>query len=149
MILKNYLSLSLSLSLSLFRTISHTCNNFQIGPFFLPPRLTGEMYVEFLENELPALLKDVPLRDREQLIFQHDGAPAHFARYVRNFLDTRYPDRWIGRGGPITWPARSPELNVLDYFVWGHIKHLVEHNRDGTKTEMREAIVAAFNTITP
>ncbi|XP_067203031.1 uncharacterized protein [Linepithema humile] len=44
--------------------------------------------------------------------------------------------RWIGRGGPIVWPARSPDLNVLDYFVWGYIKALVEHKRDGTENEL-------------
>lgn len=55
----------------------------------------------------------------------------------------------MGRDGPIIWPARSPDFNVLDYFVWGHIKNLVEHRRDGTEVEVREAILAAFNTITP
>lgn len=98
---------------------------------------------------MPVLLEDVPLRARETLIFQHDGAPPHYTRRVREILDERFPDKWIGRGGPITWPARSPDLNVLDYFVWGHIKAKVEHRRNGTEAEVREAIIAAFNTITP
>ena len=38
---------------------------------------------------------------------------------------------------------------MLDYFVWGHIKNLIEHRRDGTEAEVREAILAAFDTITP
>lgn len=83
------------------------------------------------------------------MIFQHDGAPAHFSRQAREFLNAHYPERWMGRGGPIIWPARSPDLNVLDYFVWGYIKDLVEHRRDGTEAEVREEILAAFNTITP
>ncbi|EZA47970.1 hypothetical protein X777_14653, partial [Ooceraea biroi] len=78
-----------------------------------------------------------------------DGAPAHFSRQVREVLDAHFPDRWIGRGGPIIWLARSPNLNVLDCFVWGHIKNVIEHQRNGTENEVREAIVAAFNTITP
>lgn len=106
--------------------------DFQIGPYFLPPRLNGAIYAEFLENELPALLEDVPLREREELIFQHDGAPAHFSRQAREILNARYPDKWMGRGGPIIWPARSPDLNVLDYFVWYYVKNLIEHRRDGT-----------------
>jgi len=123
--------------------------NFQIGPHFLPPRLTGNTYAQFLENNLPILLEDVPLRVRRELIFQHDGAPPHFSRQVREILHAHYPDRWMGRGGPIIWPARSPDLNVLDYFIWGYIKDLVEHRRDSTEAEVREAIRAAFNTITP
>ena len=55
----------------------------------------------------------------------------------------------MGRGGPITWPPRSPNLNVLDFFIWGHIKTLVEDRRVGTENEVREAIVATFNSITP
>jgi len=38
---------------------------------------------------------------------------------------------------------------VLDYFVWGYIKALVEHTRDRNENEAREAIIAAFNNITP
>ncbi|GFU90574.1 uncharacterized protein TNCV_4051561 [Trichonephila clavipes] len=53
--------------------------------------------------------------------FQHDGAPAHFRADVRSALDTAYPKRWIGRGGPVNWPARSPDLSCLD-FLSGHMK---------------------------
>ncbi|KAG5323256.1 GVQW3 protein, partial [Acromyrmex heyeri] len=69
-------------------------------------------------------------------------------REIRYILDTRYPDKWMGRGGSIIWLARSPDLNVLDYFIWGHIKDLVEHFRNGTEAEARETILAAFKTIT-
>jgi hypothetical protein len=30
-----------------------------------------------------------------------------------------YPNLWIGRGGPRHWPARPPDLNPLDFFLWG------------------------------
>jgi len=123
--------------------------NFQIGPYFLPAHLNGQRYAEFINDELSILLEHIPLRERETLIFQHDGAPAHYSRRVREILNRRFPDRWIGRGGPIAWPARSPDLNVLDYFVWGYIKTLVEHKRDGTANEVRDEIIAAFQTITP
>ncbi|PRD36000.1 UNVERIFIED_CONTAM: hypothetical protein NCL1_09943 [Trichonephila clavipes] len=29
------------------------------------------------------------------------------------------------QGGPINWPARSPNLSCLDSFLWGHMKSLV------------------------
>ncbi|XP_066600978.1 uncharacterized protein [Prorops nasuta] len=120
-----------------------------IGPFFLPPRLNGEKYLQFVEEQLPQLLEDVPLFVRESMIFQHDGAPAHFHRNVRTILDARFPDRWMGRGGPITWPALSPELTPLDFFLWGHIKRLVEKWRESSESEVRDAIAAAFQTLTP
>ncbi|GFX88484.1 uncharacterized protein TNCV_2279521 [Trichonephila clavipes] len=57
--------------------------------------------------------------------FQHDGAPAHFSVDVWHASDTTYPERWIGRDGPVNWPARSPDLSCLDVFLWGHMKSLV------------------------
>jgi hypothetical protein len=28
---------------------------------------------------------------------------------------------WIGRGGPIAWPPRSPDLTHLDFFCGGYV----------------------------
>ncbi|PNF33715.1 hypothetical protein B7P43_G11435 [Cryptotermes secundus] len=30
-----------------------------------------------------------------------------------------------GRGGPVPWPPRSPDLTPLDYFMWDHVKSLI------------------------
>lgn len=96
-----------------------------IGPFILPRILNGDTYLNFLQNELPALMEDVPLHVRQQMWFMHDGAPPHFRVTVRDYLDTVFPNRWIGRAGPIAWPPRSPDCNSLDFFLWGHVKSLV------------------------
>lgn len=90
-----------------------------IGPFELPARLRGPDYLNFLQNDLPNLLENVPLAIRAHMWFQHDGAPAHSTRVVRQFLDATFPERWIGRGGTIQWPPRSPDLNPLDFFLMG------------------------------
>jgi len=74
--------------------------------------------LNFLQNELPILLEDVPLNLRHQMIFQHDGAPPHFSVEVRKYLDETFPV-WIGRGGTVPWPVRSPDLTPLNFFVWG------------------------------
>lgn len=96
-----------------------------IGPFYLPDNLNGDNYLEFLQNDLPNILDDIPLNVRENIIFQNDGCPAHFRLAVREFLDQTFPNRWIGRNGPILWPARSPDLTPLDFHVWGRMKDLV------------------------
>ncbi|KAJ8894315.1 hypothetical protein PR048_006935 [Dryococelus australis] len=36
-----------------------------------------------------------------------------------------YPRRWIGRGGLVPWPARSPDLSPSDFFFWGCLKRRV------------------------
>jgi hypothetical protein len=48
----------------------------------------------------------------------HDGALAHFSLCAPRHLNARYRGHWIGRGGPIAWPPRSPDLNPLDFFLY-------------------------------
>jgi len=38
------------------------------------------------------------------------------------FLAATFPNRWIGRDAPIPWPPPSPDINPLDFFLWGYIK---------------------------
>jgi len=71
-----------------------------IGPHVLPNRLNQESFLDFLQEILPVLLEDMPLATRQVMWFQLDGAPAHFARSVRQFLNAHYP-QWIGRGGTV------------------------------------------------
>lgn len=114
--------------------------DFLIGPHFLPPRLNGQQYRHFLEFELAELLEDVPLAERAGMWFMHDGAPPHFSIAARQFLDVRYGRRWIGRAGPQSWPPRSPDLNPLDFFVWGHLKSLVYKTAVINEEELRQRI---------
>lgn len=66
---------------------------FLLGPYILPPRVNGRIYLTFLEEQLPEYLDDLPLGLRSRLWFQHDGAPIHFVRDVRQFLDAKFPNR--------------------------------------------------------
>ncbi|KAJ4449582.1 hypothetical protein ANN_00985 [Periplaneta americana] len=68
-----------------------------VGPHVLVNRLTGQEYTNFLENTIPHVLEDTPLINRQHIHFLHDGAPAHFSRTARRYLDRSFPDRWIGR----------------------------------------------------
>lgn len=121
--------------------------NHLIGPHFLPNRLNGADYRQFLEEVLPELLEDVPIQLRQNMYFMHDGAPAHFSLVARHYLDEEYPDRWIGRGGPHPWPPRSPDLNCLDYFLWGHLKTLVYATPVENVDQLRERIVVSCDII--
>ena len=118
-----------------------------IGPVFLPARLTGEIYRHFLEHTLPGFLENVPLALRHAMWFMHDGAPAHFSRVAREFLTQTYGNRWIGRGGPHLWPARSPDLNPLDFFLWGHLKSIVYATPVENVEDLSNRIIAGCNSI--
>jgi len=81
----------------------------------LDDRMTGQNYLDFLQNELPKQLEDVPLVTRIAIYFQHDGAPSHYTRHVMQHLNDTFSNRWIGRGSTINWPPRSPNLTPLDF----------------------------------
>ena len=59
------------------------------------------------------------VKEVENVIFQQNGAPPHFGLRVRKSLDKRFQGQWIGRGGPIPWPTRSPDVTPLDFFLLG------------------------------
>jgi len=32
-----------------------------------------------------------------------------------------FPEQWVGRAGPTAWPARCPDLNPLDFYLWENL----------------------------
>lgn len=118
-----------------------------VGPYELPPIMNADNYLLFLRENLPALLADDNLQIPEQMWYQNDGCPAHYALRVRQHLDEEYPGRWIGRLGPILWPPRSPDLNPLDFFYWGYLKETVYKNPIRTIEELRQRIAEAAQYI--
>jgi len=87
------------------------------GPFFfMEMTITGIVYLDMLQEFLiPQSNED----DQEGSIhFQQEGAPPHYLGEVREYLNNRFPGRWIGRAAPIAWPQRSPDFIPLD-FIYG------------------------------
>ena len=99
--------------------------NTLIGPFIIEDRMRGEDYLNFVADVVMLTFDDMPLQSRWHLWYQLGGAPAHFTLLVCEWLDHHFPARWIGRGGPVVWPARSPDLTPLNYFLWGCMKEKV------------------------
>ena len=118
-----------------------------IGPYVLPNRLNGQAYLTFLRDDLPDLLDDIPLLTRQRMWLMHDGAPAHFLLEVRRHLNEQFGDRWIGRGGPHPWPPRSPDLNPLDFCIWGYVKGLVYSSSVDTVAQLRQRVNDAFQQV--
>lgn len=121
--------------------------NYLIGPHVMPGRLTGALYCQFLIQHLPILLEDVPLAQRQRMWFMHDGAPAHTSLVVREYLNARFPNRWIGQHGPVAWPPRSPDLNPLDFYLWGHVKSVVYATPVDTEDELLARVQAACQQV--
>lgn len=115
-----------------------------IGPYFFQNEtVTGDRYKSMLVHYVFPKLRDYP----DSMLFQQDGAPPHYAVTVRQYLDRKLPNRWIGRGGPIAWPARSPDLTACDYFLWGYVKDLVYRELPNTMAELKKKIKTAITGI--
>jgi len=81
------------------------------------------------------------------MYFQHDGAPPHYTRHVREYLNEPFSNRWLGRGGPLAWPPRSSDLTPLDYYLWGHMKTLVYEIKVESRAALPDRIFAAAKHI--
>jgi hypothetical protein len=117
-----------------------------IGPFFFAEQtVTSHSYLDRLQ------LCAVPQLEQEcaEVIFQHDGAPPHYSAIVREFQDATFPQRWIGRGGWLSWPPRSPDLTPLDFYFWGYVKQCVYSVRINDIEHLNARITEAVHSVTP
>ena len=83
-------------------------------------------------------------------VFMQDGAPPHIGKQMKEFLTTQFfQARVISRHFDIPWPARSPDLNPCDFWLWGALKYEVYQTKPTTLDELKMRIVEAANHITP
>ena len=85
------------------------------GLVFVEPevKINGQYYRDvLLSQELLPAIREIA---GDVFVFQQDGAPAHRARETVEFLRRDTPD-FIA---PDLWPPNSPDLNPVDYKIWG------------------------------
>ena len=81
-------------------------------------------------------------------IVGRDGATPHRWRDIVDWLMQQFPERTISMGLHVPWPARSPDLSSLDFFLWGYVKQLVYCRRSfNNLAELRETIEDVFEDI--
>lgn len=106
-----------------------------------------------LEELICPLIEDVLDNHHDEfgdhIYYQQDGAPPHFTQSVKDFLNETFPERWIGRGGPMPWPPRSPDLTPLDFYMWGFIKDRVYRTEVKDLAELKKRISDCCKTVTP
>lgn len=117
-----------------------------IGPIIFQGSLTGNRYLEFLNNEIEGLLEELSIREYNNIVWHQDGAPPHNVFQVRNFLNNRF-NQWIGTYGTINWPPNSPDLTPLDNFLWGYLKDDVYKERSRNLEDLRAKIQQSINTL--
>lgn len=116
-----------------------------IGPYFIEGNLNQHVYLDILEQFVLPFLNTLEPEVRNNMFWQQDGCPAHCTALVRQWLNDHFGAKWIGRFGPNHYPARSPDLSLLDFFLWGALKQKVysdnlPHDREILKQRIEGAI---------
>ena len=111
-----------------------------LDPFFV----MQNSYLEMLESFVYPHIQEV-----QDVIFSRMVLLLNLLLRVRESLNRQLPGKWIARGGPIAWPARSPDVTPLDFFFWDYVKDCVFSNPlkdiEGLKDRITE-VITLFNT---
>ena len=98
-------------------------------------------------NEVLAkgLLPDIRERcGQYRWTLQQDGAPSHTAINTQQYLQREN----ISYIEPNMWPPNSPDLNPVDYAIWGALQQLVYRNRSfATVEELKKAIFESWRCV--
>jgi hypothetical protein len=73
---------------------------------------------------LPHVIAEV-----DGLVYQTDGALAHFGAIVRTSLNEQFPGRWIDKEKQINLSPWSPDLGPMDTFFGECIRNIVHRKR--------------------
>lgn len=116
---------------------------------FYEGTLNSNIYNNRILENLENLVDDLPLAESGRMFFQQDGAPPHNSRSTRSTLNRQFGDQWMGTHGPISWPARSPDLTPLDFYFWGYLKTEVYKKQYDSVQELKDSLTTILYRIHP
>lgn len=101
-------------------------------------KINSEVYQQHV---LANLLYEIENID-DTYCFQQDGAPSHTSRSTIRYLQENCPE-FIE---PELWPPNSPDLNPVDYSIWGILESMVYTNYNITTIdELKRRIVYCWD----
>ncbi len=69
-------------------------------------------------------------------VFQQDGAPAQTVNSTQQFIESNMATHW----SKTVWPPYSPDLNLLDYGIWGVMQTKVNATSHKNKSALTRTI---------
>ena len=89
---------------------------------------------------------NTPPGSLQGMTWQQDGARVHRTRKALVYFDGQFGSKMLAMDSiqGHDWPARSPDLNPLDFFCWGFLKSKVfspmPHTMQQLKTRIRQEV---------
>ena len=93
--------------------------------------------------ESNGLVQDIHRLSGNHFIFQQDGAPAHWSRQTVALPNMKVP----GFIEPNNWPLKSPDLNLVDYSIWGALQQLVYRKKIQDLDHLKEVLTSCWEQI--
>ena len=82
------------------------------------------------------LLPDIHRLSNDDFLFQ----PAHRSRHTVAYLRSNVPE-FIE---PENWPPNSPDLNPVDYVVWGALQQMVYRRKISDTDQLKRALIVCW-----
>lgn len=80
---------------------------------------------------------------KDYFCFQQDSAPAHKAKRTIEWLEKNLPD-YIS---PAEWPASSPDLNPLDFCIWGFMLSKIGSTKNMNLESFKNHLIKIWHDI--
>jgi len=110
---------------------------------FLEPgvKINGEYYRQTVLHKM--LLPEIRRISGNCFVFQQDSAPAHRAAATVELLKKETTD-FIS---PDLWPPNSPDLNPVDYSIWGILQERVYSSRIADLAELKQRLLTEWKNL--
>ena len=73
-------------------------------------------------------------------MWKQDGTPPHVGSSVKRLLSQQLGDRIISGHYPFPCPPRSPDLTLMDFWLWGHVKSKVYQFHLQAVSDLKDAM---------
>lgn len=113
-----------------------------MGPYYFEESVNKDNYLEMLKTYF--WRRHVQTPNNTKYYFQQDGATPHTADTVQNWLKDKFSKKFVHKK---MWPARSPDLNPCDFYLWGHLKAVVYNPLPKTLEDLKANITREIKKI--
>ena len=122
-----------------------TGNGDLLGPHFVNGNLNTREYLRIVRhNVIQREFRNLGI-NLQDVWWQQDGASSHTSNQTINYLRGRFSQKLISKRGDFSWPPRSLDLAIPDFFLWGYIKDQIwkvpRNQQPSDLNQLRAAIV--------
>ena len=81
--------------------------------------------------------------------FMQDGAPPHTARETIAYLRGPFSTRLLALGIDHEWFPHSPDLNPLDFWLWGAAKQTIFADKPKSLDDIKQNVIHYIQHVSP